>query len=146
MAFLILVVVPWLRRGNAAEAGGMLRDTGKRFSNVGWICFGLLLLTGSFNLWVRGVRFSDFGRTEWLSSPFGKTVVMKLCAFAVVLLLSAVHDFSTGPRATEAIQRDPNSEEARSLRRMASRFGRLNALFALLLVALGVMLVRGTPW
>lgn len=145
--FLVLVVVPWLRRGGVGtvNAGAFLRETGERFRNVGWICFALLLLTGTFNLWVRGVRLGNLASAEWWASPFGSAVGLKLAGFAVVLAVSAVHDFVIGPRATEAIQRDPRSDEAAALRKRASRLGRLNGVLALVLVALGVVLVRGWP-
>lgn len=146
MSFLVLVVVPWLRRGGRVEAAVFLRETGERFRNVGWSCFLLLATTGSFNLWVRGVRLSDFARAEWLTSPFGKTVLLKLGVFALVLTVSAVHDFVVGPRATRAIAKSPQSVEAQRERRRASLLGRVNVVFALILVAAGVMLVRGVPW
>jgi putative copper export protein len=146
MLFLVLVVVPWLRRGGRVEAAVFLRETGERFRNVGWVCFLLLVVTGTFNLWVRGVRLSDFGRSEWLGSPFGKTVVVKLCAFALVLAVSAVHDFVVGPRATRALAADPRSAAAQAERRRASVLGRVNVFLALILLGAGVMLVRGVPW
>ncbi len=59
MLFLVLVVVPWLRKGKRPDAAVFLRETGTRFRNVGWICFALLAVTGTFNLWMRGVRLSD---------------------------------------------------------------------------------------
>ncbi len=146
MLFLVLVVVPWLRKGGRTDAGLLLRETGTRFRAVGWTCFIVLLATGSFNLWIRGVRLADFGRAEWLSSPFGHTVLVKLTAFAVVLLVSAVHDFIVGPAATAAITANPHSPEAQQHRRRASLLGRVNVILALVLVAAGVVLVRGTPW
>jgi hypothetical protein len=73
-------------------------------------------------------------------------VLLKLGSFALVLLVSAVHDFAIGPRATAAIGRDPTSPEARALRRRASLLGRVNVVLALVLVAAGVMIVRGAPW
>jgi uncharacterized membrane protein len=146
MFFLVLVVVPWLRRGDRAAAGAFLRETGERFRTVGWLCFGILLVTGTYNLRVRGVKLSDFASGEWLASPLGRTVLYKLGGFAAVLAVSAVHDFVIGPRAAAAIQRDPHSPEAEKLRRRASLLGRANALLALVLVAVGVMLVRGVPW
>ena len=146
MAFLVLVVVPWLRSGNRANAGTFLRETGQRFRNVSWTCFGILVVTGSFNLWIRGVRLSDFGRGAWLSSAFGQTVLLKLGCFALVLVVSMVHDFSVGPRASTAIARDPQSPAAHTLRRRASLLGRVNVVLALVLVAAGVMLVRGALW
>jgi len=146
MLFLVLVVVPWLRAGGRVDAGVFLRETGARFRNVGWVCFGVVVVTGTFNLWYRGVRLADFVNAGWLASSFGKTVLVKLGAFALVLVVSAVHDFVVGPRATTAIAADPRSAEAQRARRHASVLGRLNVLFALVLVAAGVMLVRGVPW
>ena len=146
MTFLVLVIVPELRRQNKNSVGELLRSTGERFRSVGWICLGTLLATGTVNLWARGVRLGDFVRPEWLASPFGKAVVLKLCLFAVVVAISAVHDFRIGPRAVEAIRDRPDSLEASKLRRLAGRLGRANALLALLMIAVGVVLVRGMPW
>jgi uncharacterized membrane protein len=143
--FLVLVVVPWLRRGDRSTAGAFLRETGQRFRSVAWVCFGILIATGTFNLWMRGVALSDFARVEWLTSPFGRSVTWKLGVFAVVLGISAYHDFVVGPRATFALERDPRSAEAERLRRRASLLGRFTGLLALLLVALAVTLVRGWP-
>lgn len=146
MFFIVLVVVPWLRRGGRERAGTFLRDTGERFRAVGWTCFAVLLVTGSFNLWVRGVRLADFLRPEWLSSPFGKTLLLKLAAFTLVLGISAAHDFFVGPRATRTLELDGRAPESVRFRRQASLLGRINALLALAIVALAVMLVRGPPW
>ncbi|MCP5066849.1 MAG: DUF4149 domain-containing protein [bacterium] len=146
MLFLVLVVVPWLRKGGRTDAALFQRETGERFRNVGWVCFGLLLVTGTFNLWVRGVRLSDFVRAEWLHSPFGKTVVVKLSVFLLVLAVSGIHDFVVGPRATRAIAADARSTQAQLERRRASVLGRINVVLALILVAAGVMLVRRVPW
>jgi putative copper resistance protein D len=143
MLFLTLVVVPWLRGPGRVVGFGFLRDSGRRFRTIGWTCFAILLVTGSFNLWMRGVRFSSFADTAWLGSAFGKTVLSKLGFFVVVLGLSALHDFVMGPRATAAIERDPRSPAAARLRRSASWFGRLNLLLGLALMLLGVMIVRG---
>lgn len=146
IAFLVLVVVPWLRAGNQDLAAKFLRDTGLRFRSIGWGCFAVLAVTGTFNLWMRNVRWSSFGDPEWLGSRFGQTVTMKLAVFLAVLATSLVHDFFVGPRATRALRLDPRSVEAARYRRRASILGRLNALFGLLLLALAVMIVRGTPW
>lgn len=145
MAFLVLVVVPWLRRGGRAQAGALFRETGPRFRDVGWTCFGILVVTGTFNLWMRGVRLSDFTRAEWLASPFGKTIVAKLSLFALALVVSAYHDFVIGPAATRALGAGPGSPEAEALRKRASVLGRVNAIVALALVFVAVMIVRGTP-
>lgn len=143
--FLVLVVVPWLRSGTAKDAGTFLRETGERFRFVGWICFALLLVTGSFNLWVRGARVASLVDPAWWSTSLGSAALLKLLLFAAVVAVSAVHDFSVGPRATVAMERDIASPESRRLRRQASILGRINGVLALLLAALGVVLVRGWP-
>lgn len=120
MLFLVLVVVPWIRKmrkGDRATGAALLRETGP--------------------------RFADFTRPEWLESGFGQAVVTKLGLFAAVLVVSAVHDFSVGPRAALAVERDPASPDAERLRRQASLLGRGNALLALSLVGAAVVIVRG---
>jgi len=105
-----------------------------------------LLLTGAFNLAVRGVRWADLTRGEFWDSPLGRPLSVKLAAFALVLVLSAWHDFAVGPRATQVAHEDPSGSEAQGLRRRASRIGRANVLLALLLFACGVVIVRGWPF
>lgn len=145
MFFLVLVVVPWMRAGGRQSGAAFLRETGLRFRRVGWWCFGILVVTGTFNLWMRGVRLADFVSIKWLTSPFGHLVLLKLSVFLMVLLVSIVHDFILGPRATDQIARDPSSAEAALARKRASLLGRINVVFALILVALGVAIVRGLP-
>lgn len=143
MLFLVLVVVPWMRKGDRAAGARILRETGARFRAVGWAVFAIVLVTGSFNLYVRGVRLGSFVDPVFLLSPFGRAVVLKLALFVAVVGLSAVHDFVIGPRATEALVRAPASAEAESLRRAASVMGRVSTVLALALVAVGVVIVRG---
>lgn len=144
--FIMLVVVPWLRGGGGVDAARFLRETGQRFRTVAWACFAIVLVTGTFNLWVRGVRPADLVDPAWLASPFGTSVLLKLALFALVLALSGVHDFLLGPRATLAMQDDPRGPEAARLRRQAALLGRANAVLGLALVAVGVTLVRGALW
>lgn len=148
MFFVVLVVVPWLRRqgGDREAATAFLRETGLRFRAVGWACFAVLLVTGTFNLWARGVRPHDLVSADWYATPFARAVVLKLATFALVLVVSVVHDFVVGPRAVAALERDAGGADAQRYRKLASRLGRANALLALLLVAAGVILVRGWPW
>jgi putative copper export protein len=145
MLFLVLVIVPYLRRPDAdrAQTAQLVRDTGLRFRRVGWSCFALLAATGTANLMFRGVTLDDFASAAWRTSSFGHTVLLKLAGFGAVVCLSAVHDFVIGPRAADALLRAPGSPQALRLRRAASYFGRLNVLLALALIALGVVLVRG---
>lgn len=141
--FLMFVVVPWMRSSADGLGRVFLRQIGGRLRALGWICFAVLLVTGTFNLWVRGVRFASFADPEWRSSPFGSLVLAKLGIFAAIVAVSAVHDFVVGPRAVEELARDATSKRAVRLRRVATIMGRLSALLAVIVVWLAVMLVRG---
>jgi len=146
MFFLVLVVVPWLRTRDGAMAGAFLRETGTRFRTVAWACFAVLLVTGALNLLARGVRPGDLVSPAWHASPFGRAVMLKLTLFAATLVVSALHDFRLGPRAADALDRDPTSAEATRLRRLASLLGYIDAVLALALVATAVIIVRGWPF
>lgn len=147
MVFLALVLVPACRLpAYQGIATSLVHVTGVRFRVVGWICLGVLLLTGTFNLAYRGL-----GLSALLSGPapfgfFGQILRIKLPVVAAIFLISARHDFVIGPRATAVGSTDPASAEARRLRAWASWMGRVNLLLGLAVVALGVMLVRGWPW
>lgn len=143
MGFLVLVVVPWMRGGERALGAKILRETGTRFRDVAWTCFAVVLVTGTFNLRFRGVRFASFASPDFYASVFGHAVVTKLALFGLVVALSAYHDFVLGPAATSALMKAPASPEAERLRKRASTMGRLTALLALALFGAGVVLVRG---
>lgn len=144
-AFLVLVVVPYLRADGSGVASAVLRATGPRFSRVGWVCFAIALVTGTANLAFRGVTSATLFSSEFHDGTYGRLVIAKLGAFAATLLLAAIHDFKVGPAALRAMEAAPTSSASTGLRRQASVLGRINAVLALTLVALGVMLVRGVP-
>lgn len=146
IVFLVLVIVPALRHADRATAVTLMRDSGQRFRTVGWSCFFVLSLTGAFNLWWRGVRWSVLFDSAWSATLFGRVMWLKLAVFALVLLLSGVHDFLLGPKASRALIQVPHGPDAERLRRAASLLGRLTALLALALFALAVVLVRGAVW
>ncbi|MBI3990235.1 MAG: DUF4149 domain-containing protein [candidate division NC10 bacterium] len=146
MVFLAMALVPVIRRLKDQEvATTLIHETGMRFRWVGWGCLGLLLVSGTVNLAYRGFGWTDVWSGRIVQGPLGQVLGFKLLLVAVILLISALHDFLIGPRATALGQADPTSLEARRLRRQASWLGRLNLLLALIVVALGVMLVRGLP-
>ena len=139
MAFFSLVMVPMIRQLGLSAA--VVQWAGVRFRLVGWICLALMLLTGTVNIALRGIGWSDL----W-GGPLRATLGVKLIFVAAMLVVSALHDFVIGPRAGVLLRNDPTSVEAQRLRRMASWIGRINFLFALVVAALGVMFVRGPLW
>ncbi len=147
MLFLALVVVPAARGMPPAERSALFHLVGPRFRTVGWVCIGLLLATGVVNTAYRGVTWDNMFTAALWMGDFGRVLALKLGVVAVMLLLSLFHDFVLGPasvRAHKLGEAEP-SAEATALRRRASWLGRITTLLALIVVALGVMLVRGVP-
>ncbi|MPZ19909.1 MAG: DUF4149 domain-containing protein [Luteitalea sp.] len=147
MVFLAVVLVPVLRKPELREhAAVLIHVTGIRFRYVGWVCLVVLIGTGIVNLTRWGIGWSELTSVDLWRSSFGHTLATKLVLVAFVLALSGVHDFVIGPRATAVLRDAPDSDRARHLRQMARWIGRLTLLLALAVVALAVMLARGTPW
>lgn len=146
MVFLAAIVVPVTRRPEYRSiAASLIHLTGVRFRWIGWICMVLLILTGTFNLIYRGLDLGYIFSGRIWADLFGKILMGKLLLVSLILLLSIVHDFMIGPRATALWRENPVSPDVLRLRRQASWIGRLNLVLALMAVALGVMLVRGSP-
>jgi copper resistance protein D len=151
MFFLALVLVPTSRGLPPAERARLFGEVGRRFRAVGWGCIVVLLLTGVVNMAYRGVTWQNLFTVELWSSPFGTTLALKLGVVVVMLGLSVYHDFVIGPRSVRILSTEPSVltpdlfTEAQRLRRRASLVGRLEAILALLVLALAVMLVRGVP-
>jgi uncharacterized membrane protein len=144
--FLVVVVVPAIRRPEfGGIASALIRFTALRFRWVGWVCLCIFVLTGVLNLLARGIGLRELRETIFWQGSFGRTLAIKLILVAVILLISAFHDFFLGPRAAAAWEADPASAETLRLRRQAVQLGRLNLLLALMVIVLGVMLVRGAP-
>jgi uncharacterized membrane protein len=156
MLFLALVIVPATRGLPPAERAALFGSVGRRFRTVGWVCIALLLVTGTVNAAYRGVTWTNVWTAELWSSPFGTTLALKLAVVAILLGLSVYHDLAIGPRSVRTLaeadraaspeQQRARHAEARRLRTRASYVGRIEAILALLVVALAIVLVRGLPF
>ncbi len=145
MAFLALVVVPIVRRQqDQAGAGRLIHESGVRFRAVAWTCLGLLVATGAANTYFRAGTWQGLTSGAFWGSSFGHTLCVKLVVVLGILVLSGLHDFHVGPRATAAWQEDPTSAASRDLRRLAGSMGRITMLLSLLVLVLAVVLVRGS--
>ena len=72
MVFLSIILVPVSRRPEYhGVASSLIHGTGVRFRTVGWICLGILLLTGTFNLHYRGIGWAVLGRRRRLRTGPG---------------------------------------------------------------------------
>jgi uncharacterized membrane protein len=152
MLFLALVIVPTTRGMPPTERAALFGAVGRRFRAVGWVCIALLVVTGTINAAYRGVTWANLFSAELWGSAFGSTLAWKLGVVVALLGLSAYHDFVIGPRSVRVLERaGPDAppavqQEAQRLRKLASLIGRAEAILALTVLALAMMLVRGRPW
>jgi putative copper export protein len=140
MLFLGLVGAPVLRRVEPAPLRAQIfRGLGERFRVVGWVSVGVLLITGTLNLYFRGL-WESLGSPEFWETRYGHALAWKLGLVAAMIGLSVAHDFVLGPRASRL---DPSAPNAARARRWASWLGRLNAVLGLALIFAAIRLTRG---
>jgi uncharacterized membrane protein len=158
MLFLAFVLAPVSRKIEPMSLrGSLLKTIGTRFRLVGWICIIILLITGVFNIFNRGMSHEIFLPSQLFGTEFGKTLAIKLTLVFLMIILSIVHDFFVGPRMTALMQnvkeQNPPSppfikggmgglEELQKLRWQVSWLARLNTVFAILLIYFAVKLAR----
>lgn len=142
MFFLAVVGAPVLRTLEPPELRGELfRRLGERFRNVGWGAIAVLLVTGIVNLHYRGLLTRRvWGNADFWGTSLGQALAWKVAAVAAMLLISAVHDFVTGPMASRL---KPGTPAALAARRRAAWLARINALVGLVVVMAAVRLARG---
>ena len=143
MFFLGVVGAPALRAVEpAAVRQRIFQELGIRFRSVGWWAIGVLLVTGTLNLYFRGWLHWDgvLGSSHFWSTAVGHALAFKLLAVTAMIVVSSIHDFVLGPRAGRAA---PGSPQAISLRIHAAHLARLNALLGLVVVIAAVLLARG---
>ncbi len=142
MFFLAVVGAPVLRTVEPPELRGMLfRRLGERFRVVGWSAIAVLLVTGALNLHYRGLLSAELWTSrEFWSGRLGTALAWKLSAVLAMLVISATHDFLSGPAAGRF---QPGSPHALAARRRAAWLARINALVGLVVVIAAVRLARG---
>jgi len=144
--FLALVLIPALRRPEFGSVTvELIRWTVLRFRWIGWLCFLLFIATGVVNLIFRGVTWNDLFDARFWRGSFGALLTLKLMVVTTIFMISALHDFVIGLRASVAWQTNPKAPQTLRLRRRAVWIARINLLLAMIAVALGTMLVRGAP-
>ncbi|CAI8052559.1 hypothetical protein GBAR_LOCUS28733 [Geodia barretti] len=151
--FLALVLIPVLRRF-APPPGqtpvlppDMLGTLARRFRVISWICIVLLVATGLYILPTRyGIGFAEFFS---LGGHFAATLQLKVALVAVVIWLSAMHDFIIGPYTNRLIEAMLAGAEPPgylpALRKAVVWIARINVLLTILIVAVAVTMTRGTP-
>ncbi len=138
--FLVFVVLPAIRSTMKVEdAAETISQVGKRFSRISWLAlFPIVLVTGTINALYRIPLESLF------TTPYGKTLLLKLLIFLGIIAASAAHDFVWGPRAVELAKAGKSdTPEYRSLQKRVLWVPRLTLSLGIILALLGVVLWSG---
>jgi len=117
MFALIIFFIP-LRKENYFL--DIVNKVGNQFKMLGWFILPLLLLTGIFNSFYRG-----FYTLTWL----------KIFLFLIIIIISAIHDFYIGPKATLTGDK--------KLIKFSRIIGRINFILAIIMVLIGILIIRG---
>ena len=99
MVLFVVAVMPYFRARPEAEKSAFLDWFGPRFRMISWVCFAVLAITGTFNLWARGVRIDDLLRSEWWTTGFGHAFAAKLVLVVIAVAISVAHERMTPARA-----------------------------------------------
>ena len=120
----------------------MFNELGVRFRTVGWICIGLLVVTGIGNIQLRGLLTWEtvLGSSAFRKTTLGYALAVKLAAVVTMIAVSALHDFWLGPAAGRI---EAGTPAALALRRRAAMLARINAAVGVVVVIAAVRLVRG---
>jgi copper resistance protein D len=140
MVFLVVVFVPLTRRpATRDKALALFHELGPRLRTLGWIALGTLVVNGAYNVSVRGFGLLDWLTGKVFAGEWGETLLHKLLVVVVILVMSVVHDFVSGPRG---VHLPAGSKERERYRKLASFMGRATFFLALVVLALAVKLVR----
>ena len=142
MLFTSAVLVPAARNKLASQKGLLFTELGSRFSRLSWLIFPLLIITGFTALLGRGFSVDAIFSYGFWQTMYGERLFIKLNLFALMLIVSGIHDFWLGPKAAALLKTEPETAMTNRLRKAASRVGRINLLLGLSILYFAVRLVR----
>lgn len=143
MLFTVAVLVPATRNKLKTQRGLLFSELGTRFSRISWVLFPLLFITGITALLGRGFTLDVLFSSQFWSSGYGTTLKIKLILFGLVLIISGIHDFWLGPKASELMKHHVESSQTYRFRKASSWIGRLNLIAGLIILYFAITLVRG---
>ncbi len=121
---MLAALVPLLRPERA-----LVSSAARRFAQVAWPAFAVLILTGIVNIGNAGI---DTQRL--MNSATGRTLIFKLVLAALSGLAAGVHSFVVGPRAARS--------QAKGLRALNGILGAVSFLAALGAALYGVTIAE----
>ncbi|MCC6158595.1 MAG: CopD family protein [Deltaproteobacteria bacterium] len=113
-----------------------------RFKKIRWHSIAVLMVTGFYALWQRGLSPLALAGADAWKGAWGHTLACKLVVFAVVLGVMAYVDYVVSPALGRAMA-GGDAAQAGVVRAKMNRLIKINSTLGLVLVGLGVLLVRG---
>jgi putative copper resistance protein D len=98
------------RRSQAFTWASLARDAAQRFSTLGIVTVGTLLVTGIVNAWILVGSFHALLITE-----YGRLLMLKIVVFAIMLAFAAVNRFWLTPQLAFSSE---NEAQLKALRRL----------------------------
>jgi len=108
---LALLLAPRRRNQDFAWAS-LARDAAQRFSTLGMVSVGTLLVTGIVNAWILVGSIHAL-----IVTGYGQLLLVKLVVFAIMLGFAATNRFWLTPRLALSSENDPQLEALRQLTR-----------------------------
>jgi len=142
MLFTAAVLVPATRKKLASQKALLFTELGTRFSRLSWLIFPLLIITGFLALLGRGFSYQTIFSIDFWQTVYGGRLLIKLHLFALVLIISGIHDFWLGPKAIKLMESEPGSVKTNRYRKATRWVGRVNLILGLTILAYAVKLVR----
>jgi putative copper resistance protein D len=100
------------RRNQDFAWASLARDAAQRFSTLGLVSVGTLLLTGTINAWILVGSIHAL-----IVTGYGQLLMLKLVVFAIMLGFAATNRFSLTPRLALSSGNEPQLEALRQLTR-----------------------------
>jgi copper resistance protein D len=100
------------RRHEALAWGSLARDAAQRFSTLGLVSVGTLLLTGIINAWILVGSIHAL-----IVTGYGQLLLLKLVAFAIMLGFAVTNRFWLTPRLALSSESETRLEALRQLTR-----------------------------
>jgi copper resistance protein D len=134
MIFISLVLSPVLRQRPDFPRGEILQSVGTAMKAIGWIAILILLFTGLLNFIHLQIQWNTF---------IGRLLILKLILVALVVGLSAVHDFLLGPKLAARLRHSSSPVRSVPAHEPWVRWiARINLSLALAIIYLAVLIAR----
>ena len=108
----LALVLAAARRHQALAWGSLARDAAQRFSTLGLVSVGTLLLTGIINAWILVGSIHAL-----IVTGYGQLLMLKLVVFAIMLGFAATNRFWLTPQLASWSENEPQLEALHQLTR-----------------------------